>query len=45
MRGDDSTDGYNVAIRSFVAIAQSFRLHFHHRQFFSGETLMKLSEI
>ena len=28
MRGDDSTDGYNVAIRSFVAIAQSFRLHF-----------------
>ena len=34
-----------VSIRSFVVITKSFRLHFHHGQFDSGEILMRLSEI
>ena len=34
-----------VSIRSLVVITKSFRLHVHHRQFYSGEILMKMSEI
>ena len=30
-----------VSIRSLVVITKSFRLHVHHRQFYSGEILMK----
>ena len=34
-----------VSIRALVVITKSFRLHNHHRQFYSGEILMKMSEI
>ena len=33
-----------VSIRSFIVITKSFSLQFHHRQIFSAEILMKLSE-
>ena len=41
MPSDVSTAGRYVAIWSFFTITQSFRLHFHHLQFYAGELMSK----
>ena len=40
MRGDDSPAGCHMAIWSTFACTQSFRLHLHHTQLYSGQCSM-----
>ena len=44
MRGDDPTAWCYLAFWTFVIITQSFRLHFHHFQLYSGKLSVKKNQ-